>query len=502
VDETRALNDLVIANKELIFQNEEKEKRAAELVIANKELIFQNEEKEKRASELVIANKEKEKRAAELVIANSELEKAKTDISKLNEGLEREVIKRTTQLQALNTELVKKREIANQANQAKSAFLANMSHEIRTPMNAIIGLTHLMQNAETLPGQAEQLTKIDNAAEHLLEVINNVLDVSKIEAGKLVLEQVDFSLDSTLDHVRSLLNDQVHSRGLIMEVETGDAPLWLHGDATRLRQCLLNYAGNAIKFTQHGTITLRVKQLEEDDNGVLLRFEVQDSGIGIAAEKLTSLFQAFEQADASTTRKYGGSGLGLVITQRLAQLMGGEAGAESELGKSSTFWFTAKLGLGKGIEPQPTAIADAQPVFDYAGLRVLLVDDNEINRVVAAALLNRFGVVTEMAEDGRVAVTMVAANGYDLILMDVQMPEMDGFEATRMIRSMQGSMTGSEVKYCDVPILAMTANVYEEDRQACLQAGMNDFIAKPVAPDNLYRVIGKWSPGKTKSPIT
>lgn len=393
-------------------------------------------------------------------------------------------------------QLTESQQLAEAANIAKSTFLANMSHEIRTPMNAIIGLTHMMQSAEPTPSQTEQLAKINNATEHLLAVINDVLDISKIEAGKLTLEQVDFNLDAVLNKMKSLSGGQIESKALIMELDTGDTPVWLHGDATRLRQCLLNYTGNAIKFTRHGTITIRVRQLEENNNGVLLRFEVQDTGIGVPADKLPILFQAFEQADVSTTRKFGGSGLGLAITQRLVKMMGGEVGVESELGKGSTFWFTARFGLGKHIQPLEGATTDVQPAPDYAGLRILLVEDNDINREVAQALLSRIGVVTDEARDGREAVSLISANTYDLILMDVQMPEMDGLEATRLIRSMDGSMTGSEVKYRDIPILAMTANVYEEDRQACLQAGMSDFIAKPVNPKDLYAMIGKWSPGR------
>jgi PAS domain S-box-containing protein len=386
--------------------------------------------------------------------------------------------------------------VAETANEAKSAFLANMSHEIRTPLNAIVGFTHLMRDDDSTPGQAKQLTKIDDAAGHLLAVINDILDISKIEAGKLTLEQVDFNLDTVLDHVKSLTKDLIESKALIMKLDTGDTPVWLHGDATRLRQCLFNYTGNAIKFTQQGTITIRVRQMEENDDGVLLRFEVQDTGIGIPVDKLPILFQAFEQVDVSTTRKFGGSGLGLVITQRLVKMMGGEVGIESELGKGSTFWFTARFGLGKHIQLLETATTDVQPVPDYAGLRVLLVEDNEINLEVAQALLSRINVVTNEARDGKEAVSLISANAYDLILMDVQMPEMDGLEATRLIRSMDGSMTGTDVKYRDIPILAMTANAFEEDRQVCLQAGMNDFIAKPVDPKNLYTMIGKWSPGR------
>jgi CheY-like chemotaxis protein len=434
-------------------------------------------------------------------MVNTEREQTQKELDDYRYRLEDLVKRRTEQLTEAQAN-------AETANRAKSSFLANMSHEIRTPMNAIIGLTHLMQAAEPTPVQAEQLAKINAAAEHLLTIINDILDVSKIEAGKLVLEQVDFSLDSIFENVKSLMKDQVDSKGLIMKLETGEVPAWLRGDATRLRQCLLNYTGNAIKFTQQGTITLRVRQLATEDDEVLCRFEVQDTGIGISADKLKSLFQTFEQADVSTTREYGGTGLGLTITRRLAHLMGGEVGVESELGVGSTFWFTARFGHGKAVHSQETPADDEHSVPDFTGTRVLLVEDNAINREVAAALLSRVGLVIDMAENGREAVTKVASNAYDLILMDIQMPEMDGLEATRMIRSMNGSMKDLEVRYSDIPILAMSANVYEEDRQNCLDAGMNDFLAKPVEPNNLYKMIDKWSPLKNtakkscKPPIT
>ncbi|MFO1320010.1 MAG: response regulator, partial [Burkholderiales bacterium] len=535
---------------------------------------------------------------------------------------------RDAQIAALNTELERRAAEAEAANRAKSAFLANMSHEIRTPMNAIIGLTHLLRRDTGDVAQQEKLDKVAGAADHLLAVINDILDLSKIEAGRLTLERLDLDVESVMKSVALLVADRADAKGIELVVDIAPPLLaGFVGDPTRLSQALINYAGNAVKFTERGSIVLRCRQLAETADDVLIRFEVEDTGIGIDEEHRQRLFRAFEQADNSTTRKYGGTGLGLAINLRLAQMMGGTVGVESKPGVGSLFWLTARLdkreprvpasglpdlaglrvlvvdsqdrvrdavsamlgSLGATVETA-ASLDEAQAVFDrmartegrvdsllvdrrvlpagspgvtpwrsalsggprsrsllttttghaaardaaralgfddvlgkpvllsqlltklgwargkdalrdadaplaaaesrlraaYRGMRVLLAEDNPINQDVALDLLTSVGLDVEVADDGAAAVRRVEQGTYALVLMDMQMPVMDGLDATRAIRRMPGRES--------LPIIAMTANAFSEDRALCFDAGMNDHVGKPVDPEHLYDMLVKWLP--------
>jgi len=514
------------------------------------------------------------------------------------------------------------------ANEAKSAFLANMSHEIRTPMNAVLGLSHLALKTDPTPRQRDYLLKIRSSGQHLLGIINEILDFSKIEAGKLTVETIEFDLDKVLENVSNLISEKASDKGLelVFDIEPSVVSARLRGDPLRLGQILINFCNNAVKFTEAGEVVVRAEVLEVLEDGQVVRFSVSDTGIGMTDAQMERLFQAFEQADTSTTRKYGGTGLGLAISKRLAELMGGTVGVASEIGKGSTFWFTARLGKGAatqrpnllrsdlhgrrvliiddnsparsvlsnmltnmafvadeapsgeegvemvrqaakrgepyeivfvdwqmpgldgietsrrilalpGLSSQPhlvmvtaygredvlkqaeesglenvlvkpvtsstlfdTIIAvlrahqdtnghvEVAPSFEIArtrGTRVLLVEDNEINQEVAIGLLEDAAIEVDLAENGEIAVRMSQENEYDAVLMDMQMPVMDGIEATRAIRS--------DPRLQRLPIIAMTANAMAADREKCLQAGMNDHIGKPIDPDELFSVLLRWA---------
>ncbi|GAB3645761.1 hypothetical protein GCM10028813_04420 [Ramlibacter alkalitolerans] len=385
----------------------------------------------------------------------------------------------------VRNELARAKDVATAATRAKSEFLANMSHEIRTPLNAILGLARLVRRDTPDGRQAQRLQQIDDAGRHLLDLVNDVLDLSKIEARRLQLEKIPFDVDAVVRQAVAVVAPQAEAKGLRLETRCARLPARVQGDATRLRQALLNYLSNAIKFTREGLVSLRGTVEAEGALHVQLRFEVEDSGVGIPPDRIASLFRPFEQVDVSIARQAGGTGLGLAITRYLAAMMGGEVGVRSTPGQGSVFWLTVcleKCGDAAADQGSSHGRADAAAVrARHAGARVLLAEDHPIGAEIATDLLQDAGLVVAHARHGAEALALARAGHYDLVLMDMQMPGMDGLAATRAIRALDGWATR--------PIVAFTANAFAEDRQRCMEAGMNAFVCKPVDPDELYGVL-------------
>lgn len=410
---------------------------------------------------------------------NQDFQDSNAALRQLNMNLERLVEERTR-------EASQARDDALAASRTKSEFLAVMSHEIRTPMNAIIGFTELLAKTPLNPHQDKYVRRIFVSSKSLLQIINDILDFSKIEAGKLNLEIIDFSIRDVFDQLREVFSNEARNRNLALTFEVDSrVPHRLEGDPLRFSQIVTNLVGNALKFTEQGHIKVSARLVETRNNLSTVEITCEDSGIGIPESKIRRLFSPFTQADSSTTRRYGGTGLGLSICQSLCRMMGGDISVRSRAGLGSTFAFSVCLNTLEGEVATSLARVDvAEESHDFSGKKVLLVEDNEINQELVVELLKETGAVIDIANNGLEALEKVKLQAYDLVFMDIQMPFLDGFEVTRRIRKDIGKL--------ELPIIAMTANASNEDRENCIQAGMDDFISKPIAPAPLFKVLNTW----------
>lgn len=450
-----ANQEISAQNEEIVLQNEEIKNWISKLLAANQELEYQNEEKEKRATELILLNKE-------LILLNKEL--------------------------VLQTDLIIAKEKAEAANAAKSQFLANMSHEIRTPLNVIMGNIQLLEMTNPTAEQEEYISISKTSSTALLMVINEILDYSKISAGKMELERTSFSIKKLLEDSLSLFQFSATEKNIALEaLIKGNLPDNLIGDPFRLRQVLVNLIGNAVKYTRSGRIDIEVRRTKQITNEkIMLEFVVKDTGIGIPPDKIELLFKPFSQVDNSDTRQYGGTGLGLSICKGLVEQMAGEIWVISQENKGSRFFFTSVLETG-GVRNVSAVLSETSQKEESGGkgLSILLVEDEPGCRLLAERLIKKKGWSVSVAENGDAAVLLLKKKKFDVILMDIQMPGMDGYTATKSIRNLE--------KCENTPIIAMTAHALKEDRERCLDAGMNDYLSKPINAVEFYEMVQKWS---------
>ncbi|TAE50309.1 MAG: response regulator [Bacteroidetes bacterium] len=432
--------------------------------------ILQRERAARKAAEEVI-----EKKSLELYLANQEL-------MKLNESLEERIRERTAEIEASRQELILAKNKAEAADRSKSEFLSNMSHEIRTPLNAVIGLTELIVRDSQDATALEYARSIQYSAENLLVIINEILDFSKIESGKLTFERINFPLAQVVESLMTTYRPKAESKNLSFRaIVDPEVPEYLMGDPVKLSQILINLVGNALKFTASGHVHLSISLREKADDHTQVWIRVEDTGIGIPADKLSRIFESFEQANSSTSREFGGTGLGLAITRRLVELQGGKIWVESEPGKGSCFQFVMPFDIGdKALANAPAAVAE-HPETDLSRMRILLVEDLAMNQFLMKQVFRRKNITADIASNGREALDKLRLQTYDVVLMDLHMPVMDGREATRIIRQ-----PGSGILDPEVFIIALTADAFQETRREVMEMGMNDFLSKPIRMDELY----------------